>query len=116
MAAEDANAAVASELDPEIVQSLATSSDPRAVSRMLREQPVVTIPDMFSLVTPRPDVGDALRQSAVFSWGAVGMDLGNIRPLIPLQIDPPKHVKYRRVLDPLFAPKKMAALEPDIVN
>jgi cytochrome P450 len=116
MAAEDANAAVASELDPEVITSLATSNDPRAVSRMLREQPVVTIPDMFSLVTRRPDVEDALRQSAVFSWGAVGMDLGNTRPLIPLQIDPPKHVKYRRVLDPLFAPKKMAELEPDIVK
>ncbi|MGI8796267.1 MAG: cytochrome P450 [Acidimicrobiia bacterium] len=39
--------------------------------------------------------------------------IGNDRPLIPLQIDPPEHAKYRRLLDPEFSPKKMAALEPD---
>src|SRR5687767_5399700 len=39
--------------------------------------------------------------------------IGNDRPLIPLQIDPPEHAKYRRLLDPEFAPKKMTALEPD---
>ncbi|HUF84848.1 MAG TPA: cytochrome P450 [Acidimicrobiia bacterium] len=39
--------------------------------------------------------------------------IGNDRPLIPLQIDPPDHAKYRRILDPEFSPKKMAALEPD---
>lgn len=39
--------------------------------------------------------------------------IGNDRPLIPLQIDPPGHAKYRRLLDPEFSPKKMAALEPD---
>jgi len=107
MAAEDAEARA--------VLDLATSSDPRAVARQLREQPVLQIPDLFSLVTRRPDVEAALRQTAVFSWGMVGIDLGNIRPLIPLQIDPPKHVKYRRILDPLFAPKQMARLETDVV-
>ena len=45
------------------------------------------------------------------SEGAVA--IGNDRPLIPLQIDPPDHAKYRRLLDPEFSPKKMAALEPD---
>jgi cytochrome P450 len=35
-------------------------------------------------------------------------------PLIPLQVDPPDHVKYRRLLDPIFAPKKMNALEGEI--
>ncbi len=39
--------------------------------------------------------------------------IGNDRPLIPLQIDPPDHATYRRRLDPEFSPKKMAALEPD---
>ena len=44
------------------------------------------------------------------------MDLGNIRPLIPLHDRPPQHVKYRRILDPLFAPKKMALLEDEVVG
>jgi cytochrome P450 len=47
----------------------------------------------------------------VFSSNADALNIGNVRPLIPLQIDPPDHVRYRRLLDPLFAPKRMAALE-----
>ncbi|MHB8680634.1 MAG: cytochrome P450 [Acidimicrobiales bacterium] len=97
------------------VTQLASADDPRALSKMLREQPLHRIGDMFNLVTRRPDIEDALRRAQVFSWGAVGMNLGNVRPLIPLQIDPPEHVKYRRILDPLFAPKKMQLLEPQIV-
>jgi len=101
---------------PGMVNDLAAADDPRAIGRMLREQPVHRIDDMFTLVTRREHVEDALRRSAAFCWSQVPMDLGNIRPLIPLMIDPPKHVKYRRVLDPLFAPKKMALLEEEIVG
>ncbi len=35
-------------------------------------------------------------------------------PLIPLHFDGDPHRRYRRLLDPLFTPKKMALLEPDI--
>jgi len=98
------------------VADLAASDDPRAIARMLREEPVQRIGDMFTLVTRREHVEDALRKSATFCWSEVPMDLGNIRPLIPLQIDPPQHVKYRRILDPLFAPKRMALLEDEIVG
>ena len=38
-------------------------------------------------------------------------DLKAKRPLIPLQIDPPDHRKYRKLLDPLFAPQRMKLLE-----
>ena len=101
---------------PATVTDLAASDDPRAISKTLREQPLHRIGDMFNLVTRRQDVEIALRQAGVYSWSAVGMNLGNIRPLIPLQIDPPMHVKYRRILDPLFAPKKMALLEDEVVT
>jgi cytochrome P450 len=33
-----------------------------------------------------------------------------------LSVDPPVHVKYRKILDPLFAPKRMEALEDDITE
>ena len=97
------------------VADLASSDDPRAIARSLREEPVHRIGDMFTLVTRREHVEEALRKSAMFCWSEVPMDLGNVRPLIPLQIDPPQHVKYRRILDPLFAPKKMALLEDEVV-
>ncbi|HEY5023815.1 MAG TPA: cytochrome P450 [Acidimicrobiales bacterium] len=99
-----------------MVADLASSDDPRAISRTLRETPVMRIDDMFTLLTRREHVEDALRKSALFCWSEVPMDLGNIRPLIPLMIDPPQHVKYRRILDPLFAPKKMALLEDEVIG
>ena len=39
-----------------------------------------------------------------------------MRPLIPLNVDPPKHSKYRKLLDPLFAPKRMDEQEADITR
>jgi cytochrome P450 len=38
--------------------------------------------------------------------------MGTGRPLIPLMIDGEEHTKYRRLLDPLFAPREVAKIEP----
>jgi cytochrome P450 len=54
-----------------------------------------------------------LRHHELFS-SAVEMNLGNVRPLIPLNVDPPLHAKYRKLLDPLFAPKRMDERQADI--
>lgn len=89
---------------------LAAAADPRAVGRTLRANPVVHLTESMVMVTRRVDVEQALRQPTVFSSGMDAFDLGNPRPLIPLQIDPPRHVRYRRLLDPLFSPQKMAIL------
>ncbi len=56
-----------------------------------------------------------LRHHELFS-SRVEMGLGNVRPLIPLNVDPPLHSKYRRLLDPLFAPKRMDEQEEDITR
>jgi cytochrome P450 len=56
-----------------------------------------------------------LRHHEVFS-SRVTMNLGNARPLIPLNVDPPQHSKYRKLLDPLFAPRRMDEQEEDITN
>ena len=34
--------------------------------------------------------------------------------MIPLEIDPPDHRKYRAILDPMFSPKAIARLEGNI--
>ncbi len=62
----------------------------------------------------RAEIDEALRNPELFSSNMSAVDLQNIRPLIPLQIDPPDHKKYRRILDPLFAPKKMAEIEAPV--
>ncbi len=56
-----------------------------------------------------------LRHHELFS-SRVEMGLGNVRPLIPLNVDPPLHSKYRKLLDPLFAPKRMDEQEEDITR
>lgn len=61
----------------------------------------------------------ALRHPEVFSSGPEAVSIGQEQPLIPLQVDPPDHAKYRRFLDPQFSPKRIAELEADseaIVN
>ena len=99
-----------------VIVDLASADDPRAISTMLREQRVHTIENMFHLLTHREDVEAALRKPAVFTSAPEAVQLGNIRPLIPLSVDPPKHVKYRRILDPLFAPKHMALLDGEVAE
>jgi cytochrome P450 len=62
------------------------------------------------------DIEMALKRTELFSSNMDAVDLGNLRPLIPLQIDPPEHAKYRRVLDPLFTPREMARREPRVTE
>src|SRR5437763_4024714 len=45
---------------------------------------------------------------------APGGTMGAERPLIPLDLDGDAHRKFRRLLDPVFAPKRVASLEPAI--
>jgi cytochrome P450 len=35
---------------------------------------------------------------------------------IPIAVDPPEHLRYRRLLDPMFGPREMNKLEPDITQ
>jgi cytochrome P450 len=82
-------------------------------SMPLRRDGVVVLTKMADIVeaTKRRDVrsgseGREIEQSA----------LGNERPLIPLQIDGVEHTKYRKLLDPLFAPRVVAHLEPHVTD
>src|SRR3954466_2816116 len=56
-----------------------------------------------------------LRHHELFS-SRLDMNLGNLRPMIPLNVDPPLHSKYRKLLDPLFAPRRMDEQEEDITQ
>jgi cytochrome P450 len=57
-----------------------------------------------------------LADPGLFSSGMEASDHGSARPLIPLQIDPPDHVRYRRLLDPVFAPRNVYPLEKDVAE
>jgi cytochrome P450 len=64
------------------------------------------------LVGGDEDVRYVLQHPDIFSSGIDAVHIGQVRPLIPLQIDPPNHKNYRKLLDPIFAPKQIALLEP----
>ena len=71
--------------------------------------------DGFAVAASRSAVDQDFRNPETFTSAGV-VQLGNVRPLIPLSIDPPEHVSYRKILDPLFAPKRMDAIEDDIAD
>ena len=60
------------------------------------------------------DITAVNRHPDVLGTGGRGGAMGNDNPLIPLEIDGPEHRKWRRVLDPMFAPKQVAMLEDGI--
>jgi cytochrome P450 len=56
----------------------------------------------------------ALRHPEIFSSSADALSIGQEQPLIPLQVDPPLHTSYRRLLNPPFTPKRIGELESDV--
>jgi cytochrome P450 len=99
-------------MDPEM------AANPQPVFKLMRDDmPVIEI-DMPSgrgvLLSRKGEIDQALRHPEIFSSNMDAVDLKNKRPMIPLQIDPPEHKKFRKLLDPLFAPRKMALLEDEV--
>jgi cytochrome P450 len=100
-------------MDPEMARN------PQPVFKILRDDsPVMTV-DMPGggagvVLSRKQEIDEALRHPEIFSSNMDAVDLKNKRPLIPLQIDPPDHRKFRRLLDPLFAPRKMALLDGEV--
>lgn len=91
-------------------------AEPQPMYRALRESSPVFRSPQAVVLSRLADIEMALKHTELFSSNMDAVDLGNVRPLIPLQIDPPEHAKYRRVLDPLFAPREMARREPRVTE
>ena len=103
---ESYGAGLAELMNPEVARN------PQPVYSMLQvSSPVFRLDEVGVIVSSRAHVDEVLRNPDIFSSGVSAHDLKAKRPLIPLQIDPPDHRTYRRILDPLFAPQRMAVLE-----
>jgi cytochrome P450 len=76
--------------------------------------PVVRTRDDLVVATSTAAVEEVLRSPKVFSSNPEASYFGSETGAIPLQIDPPQHVSYRKILDPLFSPRKMAAREGEV--
>ena len=102
--------------DPMGFMDPAVSADPQPYYRLARQTGAV-VPGMFGpQIVQRAAADYALQHPEDFSSGMGSVDLGQSVPLIPLQVDPPEHRNYRRLLDPIFAPRQMNALEPEITR
>jgi cytochrome P450 len=89
--------------------------NPQPTYRMLREaSPVLNAEGIGVIVSSRAAVDQVLRDPATFSSNMDATDLKTRRPLIPLQIDPPAHLTFRKLLDPLFAPQRIKLLEAPV--
>ena len=91
------------------------SSPQEAYRRMIDAGGFLEPADGIALSFDRATTDHVLRHHELFS-SRIEMKLGNVRPLIPLNVDPPQHSKYRKLLDPLFAPKRMDEQEHDITR
>jgi cytochrome P450 len=74
-------------------------------------QGVIPIPADW-VATDLETVEFVFRHPEDFSSAPGKTSLGNTRPLLPLEVDPPEHIRYRKLLDPFFAPGKLRPLEP----
>jgi cytochrome P450 len=66
------------------------------------------------VLTTAEAVEFAAKRPEIFSSAKAFDRLGSPVPLVPIAIDPPDHTKFRRILDPFFSPKKMAAREDEL--
>ncbi len=111
MAEERDAAAAFNPLDPEF------SRCPQHQYRdVLQQCPVARSPVTGGvLIADYEDVMWCLRHPEIFSSEmAEQMALGNVRPMIPQQVDPPQQTRYRKILDPLFSRKRMNEIAPSV--
>lgn len=91
-------------------------ANPQPFYRSARRVGAVVEGSFGPQVVQRQAVDYVLHHPEEFSSAMEAVDLGQSVPLIPLQVDPPFHVKYRRLLDPIFAPRQVNLLEGDIAR
>ncbi|WP_407661228.1 cytochrome P450 [Frankia nepalensis] len=57
------------------------------------------------VATGRAAIDEIFKYPDLYSSAAHFGSLGNVRPLIPIEYDPPEQRKYRKLINPVFAPQ-----------
>lgn len=93
------------------------AADPHPTYAMLRNECPVARGDLGEhpvvLLSRYEDVLSALRHPEAFTSAGGNLNLGE-QPLLPLEVDPPEHTAYRRILNPQFVPREINKLEPQV--
>jgi cytochrome P450 len=99
------------------------NGDPHGAARLVRDMPRVfwAAKNTFDgrgcwMLTHAEDMRAVLQDAATFSSNRQFFSplVKENWPLVPLEIDPPEHTKFRALLNPLFAPKRMNAMQAGI--
>jgi cytochrome P450 len=91
-----------------------TATSPQAANHAMTQRGAIAL-GSHVMVASRTLVSETLVKPDVFASADL-VEQGNTKPLIPVGIDPPDHGRYRRLLDPLFSPRRMDAQEGDIAE
>jgi cytochrome P450 len=90
------------------------AADPHPTYARLRDECPVARGDLGEhsvvLLSRYEDVLWALRHPDAFTSAGGNLNLGE-QPLLPLEVDPPQHTAYRRILNPQFVPREINKLE-----
>lgn len=94
-----------------------TADDPHPAYRQLRQQCPIARGEMLGtpviLMSRYDDIMWAFRHPEHFTSAGGALSLGE-QPLIPLELDPPHHTKYRRLLNRYFVPRQIGKLESEV--
>lgn len=92
--------------DPLMVETAIENPQTEVYAKFLKGPPVFDRGDNSPLVVSRhDDIVFINQQKTVLGNGDAGPQMGDMQRLIPLDIDGEEHTRFRRLLDPLFAPK-----------
>jgi len=119
---------VPSHVPPEKIYEFDLLDDPRARADVhgLFSELHRGAPDIFYapgrhggwVVRPLSMIVEVLQKPELFSskgqFATLAQIVGGDFGLIPLEVDPPSHLKYRMLLNPIFSPKRVAAMEERI--
>jgi hypothetical protein len=98
----------------------AFGQDPYPVYRTMQSRCPVTHSDNYGgfwIVTGFEESRYVWQHADLFATQpsvSVPHGLGNKRPMLPLEVDPPLHTKHRMLLAPVFAPNRITAMESKI--
>ena len=101
--------------EPIMLDRLPMAEDRTAAYSFLREAgPVLRTAFGSYLITSAEAAEFALKNPGLFSSRRAFDLVGSPLPLVPIAFDPPEHTRYRRILQPFFSPRGVAAWLPEV--
>jgi cytochrome P450 len=96
--------------EADVESARATATPQRFYHDLMERSPVVEFEGGFQLLK----MEDVLFVNRHRDTRQASKYLGSSRPAIPLGLDGPEHRKYRKLLDPVFSPKRVEPLAPQV--